>query len=356
MSPMKPITLLVFRTLALGLAMTASPRVQALGQDNLPVAPISSTPFLGWTNTYRLSNEDITIVVVPAIGRIMYIGPDATTNLLHAPELFHGLELGCDGTNQWRNIGGDWIWPVSQKHWPLFQRGDWPPSVVIDGCPWSGRAWLNAGGVQSCLLQREFPAPLNIKVTRLIKLPTNGASFTIEQRIERTAESSIPVTLWNITQVAAPARLLFPLTSTARVDPRYLLMMGSPPDAETLPLCNETAVFNTATDVETKIGAYSTNSWVAALAGPHLLIETASPSSKPQSAYPDGGCSIEIYANKGLGYAEIENLSPEALLEPGETLANELRFTLLTLESTPEDPCELAGKVTSSLVFPPEVR
>ena len=65
--------------------------------------------------------------------------------------------------------------------------------------------------------------------------------------------------------------------------------------------------------------------------------------------YPDGGCVVEVYSNQGLGYSEIETLSPELNLEPGTVLENVLRIQLATTDA-PLAACPLADALRA--LFP----
>ena len=72
---------------------------------------------------------------------------------------------------------------------------------------------------------------------------------------------------------------------------------------------------------EHKIGSRSPRSWIAARKGRQVLLLTARPGDAA-APYPDGGCRLEMYTNKGLGYTEIETLGPERSLRPGEAITN----------------------------------
>jgi hypothetical protein len=60
--------------------------------------------------------------------------------------------------------------------------------------------------------------------------------------------------------------------------------------------------------------------------------------------YPDGGCSLQLFAMGRGKYAEIETLSPEFHLRAGESLGNTLTIELL--ECHPGiSPCRLADRL-----------
>ena len=339
---------LLILSLLLPIMMNQQPTYAGDPGNNIPVEPIAATPFQNWPEAFSLENGSIRLVAVPSVGRILFIGADATNNLLRCNQELSGVVPASDAT-AWSNYGGDWMWPVSQKRWPDFQNGDWPPSLLLDGRPWAGRAWMNADGTKCCLLQQDYAAPLTIKVSRLIKLPPTGSIFTIEQRIERTAKSTIPVTLWHISQTAHPDTLLFPLHTSENQPSGYQVLMGPQPDTNRLSICDSTAIYHAEADGESKLGSGAPGCWIAARRDNLLLLEQATGPHIPQGTLPDNGCCIELYANKTLGYAEIETLSAEVLLAPGKAIENTLHYSLHTLPAADITPDALSAYITNTL-------
>ncbi len=316
--------------------------------ENLPIEPILPVIYQGWSNALELANATIRVVVVPETGRIAFLGPNKEQNVLNINKQYLGVTSNPDDDAPWLNYGGDWMWPVSQKYWPVFQDGNWPPSRLLDGRPWSGRAWLNADGSKSCLLQQTFSEPLNIKVTRLMKLPVEGSTLVIEQRIEGVSTSSVPVSLWNISQIAKPDQLVFSSNPTSAFLNKYVVMMGPPAPTNLLKQCENAFFFDTEQGTENKFGADPDFVWIAALRDNLLIVEQVE-TNDTEGTFPDGGCSVELYFNKGLGYAEIETLSVEKILQAGESIANVLTIRLSVLEEKPATPEALLKEIKTVL-------
>jgi hypothetical protein len=314
----------------------------AIDRD-VPVAPIKATVFRGWTNTYKLNTEHLTVIVVPDTGRLSFIGPNAELNLLRLDEGLAGQGFPETDDGNWRNFGGDWLWPVAQSHWASFQTNDWPPSRLLDGTPWTGRAWKNADGVQCALLTKTYGPPLNLEVSRTIKVPPDQPHFTIEQRAERTAASTIPVTLWNISQVGGAEHVIIPTEDTSAYTNGFRPMMFGIPETNVLSLCEGALVYDASKGGEAKLCSDSKGAWIAAVRKQTLLLEQAVGNQK--GTFPDGGCSVEMYANSGLGYAEIETLSIEKVLAEGESLENVLHIHVLPVASPSTQPCILGQEV-----------
>ena len=307
-----------------------------------PVAPILPTDFLGWTNAYRLQNDRAEAILVPAVGRLVHFSPVQGSSPFRIEPSLQG-QLPPEG-ERFFNMGGDWLWPVSQARWAGFSTDgkDWPPPAVLADLPWTCSAWTDADGVPCALLTREYGAPLNILVSRLFRLEPNSATLMVRQRIERTAPSEIPVVLWNISQIAQAEHIVLPVEEPSKFPGGLSALMGSMPSSGQLATCGDSAVYRVSPGAETKLGSDSPHGWIAAAKGPHVIFESVeNPSS---GTYPDGGCIVEVYSNQGLGYSEIETLSPEVLLAPGTVLENTLRIELSTTESPLAD-CPLADYI-----------
>ena len=94
--------------------------------------------------------------------------------------------------------------------------------------------------------------------------------------------------------------------------------------------CEGALVLEASAPGEYKLGSDSERGWIAALRGETLIVECVE-NKASDVPYPDGGCRIECYINSGLGYAEIETLSPERMLQRGECLENTLTIRLFTV-------------------------
>lgn len=316
---------------AASLAVAESP-------DGIPVAPIPPSTFNEITNALRLRNDIIEVIVAPDLGRIAYIGVGQKNNLLRLDTEL--VKRGAAGM-EFANFGGDWFWPVAQARWPAFNDGKtWPPPALLEKRPWQGAAWRNDDGSQSCLLRIEYGAPLNIKVSRRIRLDSETSRILISQRIERTDESTIPVTLWNVSQILGAQRAVVP------AEQDVVTLGFNPPDAQ-ITRCESSAVFNAQTGTEHKFGSTSPRGWIAAQRGDQIIVERAT-SDDVGGDFPDGGCRVELYSNTGLGYSEIETLSAEKLLKKGESLQNMLEIRLLQATSDMA-PCDLADFVREQI-------
>ena len=110
--------------------------------------------------------------------------------------------------------------------------------------------------------------------------------------------------------------------------------------------CDETVEVNIGAGTEHKLGSDSTRAWIAGERDGVVLLERAS--TEATGDYPDQGSRVTLYANTGLGYTEIETLSPEVLLKPGETLENTLTMEVFAVAGT-NDACFLSDSLRMRL-------
>ena len=330
------------------IVLTASIATAQSGDNaGVPVEPIRTLTFEGWTNAFELQNPALAIVVVPSIGRIAKISYKGGDN-------FFRLDTGLkDNGGIWNNYGGDWIWPVAQSRWTAMAKSDWPPPSPLAEKPWTGTAWKDADGTLCCQMAREYGEPVNIKVSRLIKLDKETARFTIRQRIERTVTSELPVVLWNISQIAGASRVVIPQGPDSMFEKGVKALLFAMPDDKNLTSCGHALVYD-ATEGEHKLCSDSKRSWIAAQKGGVVIVERAT-SEDTEGTHPDGGCAVEMYSTAGLGYSEIETLSVEKKLLPGESLQNLITVDLLEAGSA-LSACELADVICATLGETPEIQ
>ncbi len=313
----------------------------------VPMNPLSPISLHGHTNVYLLQNRQIEVLIFPALGRVARLAFRGGDNILRFDEALAEDPAGAD-PGSWRNYGGDWLWPVSQAHWAEHFGANWPPPAFLDGAPWTAHGWLNDDQSQCVLMELTIGEPLHIRVQRKFVLAPDTATLLVRQRIERTAESPIPVTLWNISQVRGAERVALAVETNSSFTGGYRVLGFEPPPAE---IVNADEPGALAVDVrratELKIGSDSPRGWIAAQRGALLVIEKAA-GDPDASRFPDGGSRTELYSNRGLGYSEIETLSEEAAMQPGESVENVLSIALLRVDPALDDAA-LASRIREAL-------
>lgn len=301
--------------------------------------PLNPTPLYGHTNTYLLQNRLVEVAIFPTLGRIGLLNFRGDSNLLRFDTgLAESSATALAGPPQdWRNFGGDWVWPVSQARWPERFGANWPPPWLLDGPAWTANGWINNDQSQTVLMKIEIGDPVNILVQRKLTLPADSTTLTIQQRIERTAPSDIPVTLWNISQLAAVQRVALATETNSSFDGGYRVLDFSPPAPEVINgETPEVLVVDVKKVDEIKIGSDSPRGWIAAQRNNTVIIEKAQ-GRATAADFPDNGCRAELYSNRGLGYSEIETLSEETNPVAGQSLENTLTISLYRVPADLDD-------------------
>ncbi len=300
---------------------------------------IASEAYRGWDRAFRLENDAATAIVVPETGRLMHLGLRNGVNVLrNDAEL---LGKGPLKGSAWTNYGGDWLWPVAQSRWPGFNKVDWPPPAALRDAPWDAYAWREPDGRQSCLLIRYYGAPVNAIVMRQFTLDPGKPLVTVQQRMVAAADAAVPLTLWSVMQIDSPRQVLFPVRANSAFEKGYKVMMGDAPPGPTID-CDEVLACDLTRNDPSKIGMDAPVPWIAARKYDVVTVVRA---THPFSGnYPDGGCSLQLFAMGRGKYAEIETLSPEFHLRAGESLGNTLTLELLACHPG-MSPCRLADRL-----------
>lgn len=322
--------------------------------EGIPVTPLPPTTLYGHTNALVLENRQLQVSILPSLGRIAGFRYGGLDNVVRFDGALAAASLTPPEPGNWRNFGGDWIFPVSQAHWPSRFGNRWPPPVFIDGLPWKGHAWISDDGAQHALLSLEVGEPLHVRLQRAIRVAPDTATVTIRQRMERTAPSDLPMTLWNISQVPGAQRVLLPVDEDSTFADGYSVLDFGPPATHLLSRATGgVLILDVKNGTEHKLGSDSPRGWIAAQRDQVLMIERAE-TRHPGGEFPDGGCRVEVYANSGLGYTEIETLSEERVLEPGALLENTLTISFHPVEANLDNEGlarrlrEILGEVASA--------
>ncbi len=301
----------------------------------VPIAPRAGGEYMGWTNAFRLANGLVDAVIVPEAGRMIHFGPAGGENLLRLDKSLAGQSYPRKNGKDWKNFGGQWMWPAAQSAWPSFQTNDWPPSSVIDRKPWTGFAWTEADGAAACVITRHFGEPLHVEARQLYRLMPSNDFITIRQSLVRTEKSSVPVTIWNLVQVPLPERIAFETGLEQEGSPGWETLKFSPPDPEQIKTCGSSVVYEPGTSEEIKIGSRAPVARMAAFKGPQAVIMKAA----ANSGEPDGKIYTEIYVNSGLAYAELEVLGTETNLVEDEAISFTTQIQVLNIIPAAKDPC-----------------
>jgi hypothetical protein len=294
--------------------------------------------YKGWKNAIELQNDKIRLVVVPEIGRIMHYSFIDDRNVLFEDSRLAGLVLKEgeafieNGQAISPNIGGDRVYPCSENYFEMIKGNRRLADQWINNGPYTYTIIDNGVRMESPVSQL-----LGVKMIRTIQLEPNSTKLKIEQELVRvnpaknSSFDSIPLTIWNLTQIRAPKGMWIPLQTKSVFKNGYDIPVW--PDAvnhaaENIQINDGLLKLNPIIQNHQKIGA-DADGWIAGLVDNVLLVERFH--YHEGTTYPDGGTSTTIYSN--VEFAELECLSPEKVLKPGEAIKHTIYWKLYRIHN-----------------------
>ena len=299
--------------------------------------------FHGWP-ALSLRNEQLEVVVVPAIGRIMSIGfagdGGASDPIWRHGQLGPGL---APDENGWINFGGDKAWPAPQADWERIVGKGWPPPATFDAKPYKGLE-ADPGQIE---IMSAVDSMYGLQMSRTVSLK-NDLMF-VETAYKRGA-TPVRVAVWTITQLTSPDRVFALLPERSAFPGGYKSLMPAPPkdlrvDGRLLSLVRDTKEKTMiASDADALL-------WVGP--GRDLLIEKVEARVDglymmrgfgPDSPYV-GGAHAQIYTSSDGAepYVELELLGPLVDLAPGERAVMNVSYRLIRRQEA--DPLAEARRV-----------
>lgn len=272
-----------------------------------------------WDDVVWMENTHWRVGVSASAGRIVHLSVPGAENKLRLNEGEIGNTEPPAGRWDWRDFGGDWLWPVAQEDWYLLgTHKQWPPPTLFEYAPWMVHQVEYAQGERWLRMVLELAEPLHIRVERKIVLPDSGREMRVEQSLERMAQSGIPVCLWQVAQRDRVEHVWMDLNEASALAGGYRLIQGKDPATTALKIGEGVLRFTTGI-VNCKLG--TDGEWIA---DSDLWIGVRNSGAGP--GLPDGGCSVALAHHPAKGYVELETMSRRRNLSPGERLVNVLVY------------------------------
>jgi len=275
---------------------------------NLPAAvKIEKTKYQGWENCYRVTNDEIELVVTGDVGpRIIRFGFVGGQNLFKEfPE-----QLGRSGEEKFQLRGGDRVWKAPEDPVATWAPDNLPVTIQV---------------TPTGLIAREPVEPLtNLQKEIEISMAPSGTAVTVFHRITNRSLFALEFAPWALTMMAQggtavtgfPPRGKHPIhleatnplvmwAYTDLADPRwkftkkYLMLRQDPKNSEAQ-----------------KLGLFNPDTWAAYILNHEVFVKRSSPD--PTKTYPDFGCSFETFTNND--FLEMETLGPLTKVQPGQTV------------------------------------
>jgi hypothetical protein len=309
------------------------------GPAQSPAVTVSHEPFLGWADAYQVSNGHATVSVVPAAGgRVLGFSLDGQQALWVNPALQGKLfpvpqrPATWEG---WRNYGGYKLWPAPQSLWPKSV-GD-GPDPFLDG----GTASVQLLPKRGLRLTGAPSLDMGLLFVRELELDPKTGVLTVQQRLRNIGPRPVEWSIWDVTQIPAPAWVFFPANPSSAHKNGILPLDGGQAQWK-----NEGGLIITEYGgVSGKIGADSPAGWMVGVVGDLAYIKRFPP-RRADATYPDNGSTVEVYTNdKRLPYIEMEVLGPLVRLKPGEETAYPETWALAKLRRPIRQRADVPGAV-----------
>lgn len=234
---------------------------------------------------------------------------------------YYGRELLSTYAANEENFGST-LWTSPQSDW------QWPPIATFDIMPYS----MNVVGTQIQYYSKPDKKS-GLQVGKYFKINPSDSSFNITYVIKNTSESDKSVAPWEVTRRVAGGISFFP------AGPDSAIMKKS--DLPGVSVKNGIVWFEYDPDKitsSTKLYALASEGWLANVKDSVLFLKTFTDLSDIQ--LPPGQGEIEIYADKGKKYIELENQGEYVSLFPGDSLIYTMKWIVKTI---PENIDKSAG-------------
>jgi hypothetical protein len=293
-----------------------------------PAVQIVRTPYGGWPNCYRISNDDVDLIVTGDVGpRVIRFGFVGGQNLFKE---FAG-QMGGRGEANWQPRGGHRIWMAPEKV---------PETYALDNAPVAIEV---AGDTLTATQPVEPETGLEKQIA--VTLAASGSGVTVVHRLRNTGDTPCELAPWALTMMApgghgitgfpprgthpedlAPTNPLVMWAFSNLADPRwtftrkYLVLRNDPAN----------------TGQPQKLGHFNEDTWGAYLLNSDLFIKRVT--ADPARRYADMGASYETFTNPD--FLELETLGPLDTLAPGASVEHVERWTLhrgITISSWTDD-------------------
>ncbi len=291
-----------------GLALS----IQAADPVTVDYDGISVGNYRGWKSSVELTAEDadVTTIVVPAVGgRICFYGVGRDNVIWENQDTF-GKTLSTEKKN--------------------FQVGGYQIDIgpELRGIPRHKVLWM---GEHDHKLVDDYtiettsakdPA-IDVQLSKRILLDPETGDLGITQTLKNTSDSDVSYCMWDRTLVQGGGYAMFKLNNKSQFKKKWAVRSGDRgkwfydgdnPDSDQVKLYGNLLVAH-CEGPATKIGADTDEGWIAYAWRKYLFVKYFP--VYPDQKYTDGGCRVELYFNERFG--ELEPLSPEVKLAPGES-------------------------------------
>lgn len=282
----------------------------------------------GWKECLVLSGGDVKAVIVPGVGgRVMSFALNGENILFENPEAW--------GRTLVNTSNGFWVGGYQCDLGPEL-RGIPDHKWLWQG-PWNWRIPRPA----TAHVMSDPELSVGVQMDKEFVVDPDSGDLGLTQRMRNIVSNDVSYCLWDRTLCKGGGFAFFPLNKKSRFKAGWAIREGKnvseyryegekPADPRVRILEGVLVVQAKALPEarELKVGADSDAGWIAYTRGRILFVKYFP--VFPGGNYSDGGNTVEFYCSDRV--AELEPLSPEILLKPGQNYSFPEKWTFIELE------------------------
>ncbi len=293
---------------------------------------IEKIGYKGWPNCYRMSNGLVDLVVTTDVGpRVIRYGFVGEANEFKE----YQEELGKTGSEEFRLYGGHRLWHAPEDSIRTY----FPDNYMVSARPYPKFLRVTQLTESTTGIQKEMDIRLDPETShvQVIHRLTNNNLWDIELAVWALSVMDVG----GVAIMPLPPRgehprdmlpssnlVLWPYTDLS--DPRWTI-------GRRFVLLRQHARW----PAPQKIGALVPDGWIAYAHAGHLFVKKFI--FYPDGIYPDLGSSVEFFNRVEM--AEMETLSPQIVLEPGQSCEHTEDWYLLKDVLQPETEADVEKNI-----------
>ena len=290
--------------------------------------------YAGWPNCCYLANGEVELCVTTDVGpRVIHFG------FVGGPNEFAVFEdqAGLVGGDEWRIYGGHRLW-----HSPEAKpRSYFPDNDPVEATEIDGGLRLTPPVETTTGIQKQID----------LSLDPEEARVRLVHRLRNDGMWSVELAAWALS-VMAPGGMGMvphPQGDPEALLPNRVLTLWPYTDMEDARVRWGTKLIrirqDSGAEKPVKIGLSATDGWAAYLHEDRLFLKQFDYAEG--AAYPDSGCSVEIYTNSDM--MEVETVGPLTRLDPGDELEHVETWQLFRGVQAPDDEDGILAAIAGRL-------
>jgi hypothetical protein len=283
---------------------------------------VEKIDFCGWKDCYILRNESVELTIVPQIGRAVSFKRADSSNVLNIFEDALGKKREIAGS--YVAFGGFYTWLAPQFAWRLtkeqVQAGlDGMAGAPMDGLPHT----ITKIGPRSVTISMTDKANYKIAIEKTFALKdANLPKLLYSVKCKNVGNQTVRWSIWNISAVAKKGKVLFSAPN-GLADLRFACNGRNSTDelSRFVHFQNPAAMLDMEklSDQKGKYFVRPYGTYLMHCMQDYWFVRSFSLSNtSSEILFTDNNSQVEIWVDTSTGLYELEVLSPEFCLKPGD--------------------------------------